>query len=196
MENWLHQHLAKVIAGVLLTIAGAMMDRFSDEINAWVRSQFIDGIGGTYILKTWTYAESDPLKLVPWTQTVKLKDGGRTVFGVSEATESGSKYKLFGFQRTKFLAISYGGESHLGGGTLALQSEIAKKTSPIFWGWRTAVECIGKDAFFVQCPVLMVKQGTEIPEKAYEKFFRAELCSTVRHDRPPESCAYLKTLTN
>jgi len=148
MIKWLEERAVALATAVGCAVVGAVVDRYFDEANAWVRSIFIGGFEGTYILKSWTYPEHGPTNLGPHTQTVELKDTGRTVFGVITSQESNAQYHLFGYHRVKFLAISFGGRGPLGGGTLALQTEIASGVTPVFWGWRTGVECIGPDAYY------------------------------------------------
>lgn len=195
-SNWLRERLWGLVGTVLLAVgsafAGAAIDRFSDEIKAWVRTLFVGGIGGTYVLETWTYPENGPPELVPSVQTIDLKDTGRTVFGTIRSQMSGFEYELFGYHRIKYLAMSYGGRGPLGGGTLALQTEIANGLSPVFWGWRTSVECVGPDSYFVECPALMFKQGVQNPEEPYKDFFQVHQCWKVASDKPPELCKDLK----
>jgi hypothetical protein len=191
-RRWLRDKLWTVGVAAFLTGAGVAVDRFSDEINAWVRAVFIGGIGGTYTLQTFTYPEGSTT-IAPEVSTVELKDGGGTVFGRVEAQVSGYRYKFFGYHRVKFLMLSYGGEGPLGSGTVALQANIATGSSPVFWGRRTSVECIGTDSFLVECPALMLLKGTQVP-KDYEHFLQVDRCFKVTSDRPPEMCADLKKL--
>jgi hypothetical protein len=164
LRKWLQENLWKLVLGGLLALAGVIVDRFSDEMNAWVRSIFVGGVGGTYTLESFTYPNPGPAELIPDMGTVELKDGGGTVFGVTKYPD-GYEYKMFGYHRTKFLLLSFGGKG-LGGGTLALQNDIAIGQNPVFWGWRTTVECVGAtnpESYLLECPALMHVQGTSIP---------------------------------
>jgi hypothetical protein len=187
---WMQQHSMKLAVAGVAALAGVLFDRFSDEINAWVRSIFLTGVGGVYVLKTFTYPPGSS-NLVDDTATVELKDGGGTVFGVIKPSD-GTDYKLFGYHRVKYLAMSYGGRGPLGGGTLALQSEIASNQSPVFWGWANSIECVGPESFFVRCPALMYKQGSTDPTPIYSKFFQKDQCEKATSDKPAELCTDLK----
>jgi len=156
-----------------------------DEVN-------LPGIGGTYLLKSFAYVNHPPPpKLEPTTKTVELKGDSRTVFGVLKSQDSGAEYKLFGYNRIKFLVMAYGGKGALGGGSLALQTEIAGGASLVFWGWRTHVDCVGRESFFVQCPAVMYLQGAQNPGD-YAKFLDSRLCRKVTSDKPPELCDDVK----
>ena len=189
------RNLSKLVVGLLLAIAGAIVERFSDEINAGVRSIFVGGIGGTYTLQTFTYPPNDPTTLVPASATIELKDGGGTVFGIEKSSVEGAKYNLFGYHRVKFLLMSYGGKGPLGGGTLALQNDIAIGLSPVFWGWRTSVECVSApnpQSFLVECPAIMFLQAAQTPEKDYKDFLRADYCHKATSPNLGEFCEELK----
>jgi len=194
-SEWFRKHLWKLVFGLLLTVAGGIADRFSDELNAWLRSVFVGGIGGTYVLKTFTYPDqTDPVSLTPASATIELKDGGGTVFGTIKSNISGAEYRLFGYHRVKFLLMSYGGKGPLGG-TIALQSDVASEQSSVFWGWRTYVECIGApspQSFLVECPAIMFLQGTHNPEEGYNDFLRVDYCRKVTSHNLPELCDDLK----
>jgi hypothetical protein len=180
-----------LVGGALFALAGVGVDRMSDEINAWIRSVFVGGIEGTYVLKTFAYPEHGG-SLAPDEDIVELKDGGRTVFGFMTQRDTGYEYRFFGYHRVKYLAISYGGRGPLGSGTLALQTEIATGESPVFWGWRSSVECAGPESYFVQCPALMFLQGTQNSEEPYPHFLEAGQCRKVLSGKPPELCEDLK----
>lgn len=189
-EKWFGDKLRVLLMAVALAVGSVVVDRFSDEIYAWVRSFFFEGFGGTYVLTSWTYPENSTT-LYQFHDTVDLKDDGRTVFGVLTATNTGWRYKIFGYHRVKFLIMSYGGEGSLGGGTFALQTDIANER-PIFWGWQTSVECIGDRSNFVECPALMYKKGAQSPEEKYVNFFKVTQCRNITIGKPPELCEELK----
>jgi hypothetical protein len=191
--KWLQENLWKLALGALVAFAGVIVDRFSDEVNAWVRSIFVGGIGGTYTLESFTYPNPGPAELISDTGIVELKDGGGTVFGVTKYSD-GYEYKMFGYYRTKFLLISFGGKG-LGGGTLALQNDIASGQNPVFWGWRTTVECVGAPnpaSYLLECPALMYVQGTRNPAADYSDFFKSDYCHKLTSQNVAELCADLK----
>ncbi len=191
IKAWVQEKIWMLIGAALFAVAGVALDRMSDEMNAWIRSIFVGGIGGTYVLQTFAYPEHE-VNLKLDTNIVELKDGGRTVFGSMKQQSTGYEYRLFGYHRVKYLAMSYGGRGPLGSGTLALQTEIASGESPVFWGWRSSVECVGSESYFVQCPALMFLQGTQNPVEPYPHFLEAGQCRKVTNGRPPELCEDLK----
>jgi hypothetical protein len=173
VRELLGEHSRKIAIAALFALAGVVADRFSDEFYAWLRSLFWSTISGTYTLQTFTYTDQSP-DLVPTSSTVELKDGGGTVFGVLRRNVSGAEYKFFGYHRIKFLLVAYGGHRPLGGGTLSLQHDIATGNSPVFWGWKTSVQCVGApnpQSFLVECPALMFFRDAQSPEADYKDFF-------------------------
>jgi hypothetical protein len=195
--KWLRENLWKLGGAALLAIVGAVADRFSDEFSAWVRSVFVSGIGGTYTLRTFGHPDPRDTNFVPTSSTVELKDGGGTVFGLLKTNVSGAEYKLFGYHRVKFLLMSYGGKGPLGGGTLALQSDVASGKSPVFWGWRTYVECVGApnpQSFLIECPAIMSLREASSPEEDYKDFLRPDFCRRATSHNLPELCDRLKSI--
>lgn len=193
--KWLLENLWALVLAGFVAVTSVIIDRFSDEINAWFRSVLVGGVGGTYTLKTFTYPDG-PSSISAASATVELKDGGNTVFGIIKSHATGAEYKLFGYHRVKFLLMSYGGKGPLGGGTLALQNDIASGQSRVFWGWRTAVECIGApnpQSYLVECPAIMFLQGTKSPEEDYKAFLRPDFCRKATSHNLPELCENLKT---
>jgi hypothetical protein len=185
--GWVREKSWVLLGAVFFALAGVAVDRFSDEINAWVRSIFIGGISGTYVLKTFTYQEN-ATELTPSTNIITLKDTGKTVFGVVRDQDSDEEYRLFGYRRMKFLAMSFGGTSQLGEGTLTLQADIENRASLLFWGWSTTIECFKGESFFEQCPALMYLQGTPHPEEQYSQFLQVGQCKKVDYKTPLKLC--------
>jgi hypothetical protein len=192
--DWLYKQLWVLPLAGLMALGGVIVDRYSDEVKAWVRGVFVLGVGGTYTLKSFEYPEHST-NLMPMVATVELKDGGGTVFGTAKFHESRAEYTLSGYHRPTFLLISYGGRGPIGAGTIALQSHSAVGKSFVFYGWKTSVECVGPESYLVACPALMFLHDASNPEEEYKNFLQVGYCRKATSHNFPELCEELKKMS-
>ena len=97
-------------------------------------------------------------------------------------------WKFYGYVRQKFLTFAFGGvkKGGLGTGTYALQQEV----EDVFWGTGLVVECVGPDAMYVRCPVVMYRRERADRLNLY-RVFLSRPCEKVLLS-PPETCEVAK----
>jgi hypothetical protein len=182
------------VAGAIL---GALFGFIWDDIDALVRYWVQPGnMGGAYVMKSSVIDDNPPYAQVPHFYKVTLKHGGTQVFGTLES-QGGKRWNFYGYVRNKFVSLAYGGvqQDGLGTGTYSMQKDVDN----IIWGHVTQVECIGLDAMYTRCPVIMHRVGLSAGEEKYKEFMSGACEKVVikRHEvvQAPDRCADLKRKT-